>query len=108
MKLKLTFDEAKIIVLRSLNLSSDTEIVFTKPPSKMPEVRRLIRDIEKFEYRSCGKIAAIRRFRETVPVIFSEAKWSVENWDTVKAFMLNNKRLPNFNGDYHSGTLTVV
>lgn len=109
MKLKLTLAEAKILVLRALNLPSDTEIVFTKIPNKMPEVRRLISDIEDLEYRSSGKIAAIKRFRETVPAgLADEAKWAVENWDTVKAFMLKKKRLPNFSGDYHGGTLTMV
>lgn len=108
MKLKLTLAEAKILVLRALNLPSDTELVFTKVPSKMPEVKRLIEDIEDLEYRTSGKIAAIKRFRETVPCGLAEAKWAVENWNTVKTFMLNKKRLPNFSGDHYGGTLTVV
>ncbi len=107
MKLKLTVAEAKILVLRALNLPSDTEIVFTKIPSKMPEVRRLIEEIERLDYKSSGKILAIKKFREIVPTGLAESKWAVENWDTVKAFMLKNKRLPLITGNYNVGTLVM-
>lgn len=109
MKLKLNLDEARILVLRALNLPSDTELVFTRIPSLLPEVRRLIKDIEDMEYRSSGKISAIKRFRESVSGFgLAEAKWAVENWDTVKSFMQKKKRFPKFTGDYHGGTLTMV
>jgi len=108
MKLKLTLAEAKILILRTLNLPSDTELVFTRVPNVLPEIRRLIKDIEALEYRSSEKITAIKRFREMVPGGLVEAKWAVENWDTIKDFMLKKKRLPKFSGDYNSGTLTIV
>jgi ribosomal protein L7/L12 len=74
----------------------------------MPEIRRLIKDIENLKYDGSERIQAIKKFREIVPSGLAEAKWSVENWNTVKAFVLKNKRFPKFTGDYGCGTLTMV
>lgn len=109
MKLKLSLAEAKILVLRALNLPADTEIVFSRKALPDPRVAKLIAEIEALDYVASDKIAAIKRFREVVSGLgLAEAKWSVENWAKVKAWMKENGRLPKFNGDYHSGTLRMV
>lgn len=110
MKLKLTLDEARILVTRALNLPSDTEIVFARRPNRnMPEIRSLIQSIDGMDYRASGKIPAIKRFREVVATAgLAEAKWTVENWETVRTFMLTKKRFPTFTGNYNDGTMAVA
>lgn len=108
MKLKITLEEARVLVLRSLNLPTDTEITITRGTATViPEIRKLINDIESMDYQSSGKISAIKRFRVAADTGLAESKWVVENWDKVKSFMLKKRRFPIFTGAYHNGTLSL-
>jgi ribosomal protein L7/L12 len=101
MKLKVTTEEAIILVKRALNLPSDTEVVITRfKPNQLKEVRALIAEIESLDYSASDKIRAIKRFREVVGGGLAEAKWSIENWSKVKEFMLKKRRWPLFDGRY--------
>ena len=102
MKLKVTPEEAIILVKRALNLPSDTEVVITRAKSagKLREIRDLIAEIDSLDYSASDKITAIKRFREKVPSGLAEAKWSIENWPKVKEFMLKKRRWPLFDGRY--------
>lgn len=101
--------EARVLVLRALNLPADTELVFSRKPNHNPQVTLLIQEIDAMDYNFSGKIQAIKKFREkVVGTGLAEAKWAVEHWAEVKNWMKKNSRLPKFEGIYSNGTTRMV
>ena len=95
MKLKLTLTEAQDVIRRFYSLPSDAVVTITHPRNgPFAPLRKLIEDIDAMAYLSHQKIAAISRYRETVSCGLCEAKMTVENWPTVKAYILKNLHTP--------------
>lgn len=111
MKIKLTSDEARNIIVNYLKLPDDTQVTITnsriRKPKGMPaDLQSLIEDMDT---TSSDKITLIKRFRETVKCSLIEAKWSAENWPKVKAFLLEHKVPPSaYIGIYGHGGFKLV
>jgi ribosomal protein L7/L12 len=106
MKLKITTEEAVILIKRALNLPADIEVTITKAPTGVIKVfKSLVSQIEALNYQCSSKIQAIKIFREVTFSGLAEAKWAIENWATYKAWVLKNKRWPKFGGSYNNFTL---
>lgn len=96
MKLKLTLAQASAVLRQHFNLPADAEIVIQRPPSVGPlAIRTLIKDIENMAYEGHQKIEAIKLFRSAaVGSGLADAKYSIENWPTVKAWLMKKRRFP--------------
>jgi hypothetical protein len=111
MKLELTYIEAANLIRRNLNLNPEVTVVIIGVPivpTDDPVIPSLISDIDRMCWWGNEKIRAIKRFRETVSCGLAEAKWAVENWEEVAAWMKKNSRLPKFEGTYSNGTTRMV
>jgi hypothetical protein len=97
MKLTITNQEALTLIKKSLGLPLDTEIVIE---DALPEpFKTLIEGIDSLDYEGSQKIAAIKFFRTHCPSSIAEAKRAVENWITVKSWIIKHKQLPTKFGD---------
>jgi hypothetical protein len=111
MKLELTYTEASKLIRYHFNLNDDVKIVITDVPSDRPDdpaILALIQDINGMDWLGGQKIQAIKHFREKVPCGLAEAKWAVENWQHVRAWMKEKGHLPKFEGSYSDGTIRLV
>ena len=99
MKIKITIEEITRLIQSTYNLPADTKVVIVRKTSTPYEVTKLIEDITALNFQN-QKIPAIKRFRELVPSGLAEAKWAVENWPTVTAWLKTNKRIPKFMGGW--------
>ena len=110
MKLTLNATEAAPIVRKALFLPEGTtvEVIGTNVPSGEPAgvreqlrilANRAIREVERLGYSPINKIPAIKLLRELTPYGLAQAKWAIENFETVRDFVEANGRFPVLEGD---------
>lgn len=86
MKIQLTIDEVKSLVLNHLGLAEDVVVEILDTTS----VLSLINVIQSLNYRECDKIQAIKTYRQFANCGLAEAKYAVENWPLAKEWMIQH------------------
>ena len=101
MKIILSQAELNVMVRRYYNLPDEVTATVTVEETELPLPENCQRFVSKIRGMNPGPgniIPPIREIREWIQMGLADAKWAIENFDKVEAFITKNRRLPVFLG----------